>query len=318
MNRSLAAGGLVVGLVLVGAPAEAQMGGVRGEVLDGEGRPVGDAKVVIEGRGELSRRFETETDDEGKYVRIGLPRGLYRVTAAKEGYQAVAVDHGVEMGEPTEVPDLTLRKLDRTSTVDEDAAGELRDKYARAVELTRTRRFDEAEALYMEILKALPGLGPVHQNLGYIAAERGDWARAEQHYLEALALTPDEPAVEHGLIRVYRESGQKDEALELVTRLAEENPEDATAQFNRALFLNDEGRSDEAAEAFEAALAADPALIGAHYELARIRLLQNRAPEAVEHLEAYLAGNPTEEQQKATAEGLLEALKGAEGETVPE
>jgi tetratricopeptide (TPR) repeat protein len=309
MKRVWAVGGLVLGLTLLGAPTEAQMGGVRGKVVDPDGQPVADARIVIEGQGEMSRKYETRTNDKGEYTRVGVMRGPYRIAAFKEGYQPVAIERMVHMGEPTDMPDLKLETLGRDSTVDSDAAAELREKYARAVELTRGGQLEEAEALYLEILEVLPGLGPVHQNLGYIYAEREDWAKAEEHYLEAVELSPEEPSVKDGLIKVYVGSGQTDKALELTTQIAEESPEDAVAQFNLGLFLNDAGRTDEAAEAFEAALAADPALAEAHYELGRIMILESKGPEALEHLEAYLAANPTNEQNKTTAEGLVEALK---------
>jgi Flp pilus assembly protein TadD len=309
MKRVWAAGGLVLGLTLLGAPTEAQVGGVRGKVVDPDGQPVADARIVIEGRGELSRKYETRTNDRGEYAQVGVIRGPYRIAAFKEGYQAVAIERIVHMGEPTDMPDLRFGTLGRDSTVDSDAATELREKYARAVELTRGGQLEEAEALYLEILEVLPGLGPVHQNLGYIYAERQDWAKAEKHYLEALELTPEEPTVKHGLIKVYSGSGQNDKALELATQIAEGSPQDAVAHFNRGLFLSDAGQVDEAAQAFEAALAADPELAEAHFELGRILILQSKGPEALEHLEAYLAGNPTNEQNKTTAEGLVEALK---------
>jgi tetratricopeptide (TPR) repeat protein len=309
MTRVLLAGGLALGLTLLAAPGEAQMGGARGKVVDAEGQPVADATILFESRGGVARKYEAKTNDKGEYIRIGMMRGPYRITATKDGYQAVAMERNIDMGEPTDLPLMTLEPLDRSSTIDPSAAEELKEKYSRAVELTRGGRFDEAEALYKEILETLPGLAPVHQNLGYIYAQREDWPNAEKHYLEALELNPEEPAIKHGLIKVYQGSGQDEKALALVNQMAEEHPEDATAQYNRALFLNDAGKTEEAAKAFEAALAADPAMAEALYELARILLLQSKGPEAIEHLEAYLAANPTNEQNKATAEGLLEALK---------
>ena len=309
MKRLLVAGSLVVGLTLVSAPSEAQTGAVRGKVVDGEGQPVADAKIVIESQGELARKYETRTNEKGEYAQVGIRRGPYRIAAFKEGYQPIALERMIHMGEPTNVGDLKLEALGRDSTVGEDAAGELRAKYARATELTRAGQLDEAEALYVEILEKLPGLGPVHQNLGYIAAEREDWAQAEEHYLEALELTPDEASIKYGLIKVYRGSDQNDKALEIASQLADEYPEDGAAQFNRALFLNDAGRNAEAAEGFEAALTADPGLAEAHYELGRLMLLEDKRAEAIEHLEAYLDGSPSNEQHATTAQGLLEALK---------
>jgi tetratricopeptide (TPR) repeat protein len=309
MKRLLATGGLVLGLALVGAPTEAQMGGVRGEVVDDEGQPVTDAQILIESQGGVSRTYETKTDKGGQYVRIGVPRGPYRITAVKEGYQSTATMGMVEMGEPSGMPRIVLPKVDEDSMVDADAADQLRGKYAQASELLQAGQLDEAEALYLEILTVLPGLGPVHQNLGYIQAQRQNWPEAEKHYLEALELTPEEVSIKHGLISVYRQSGQKEKALEIATRLAEENPQDAVAQFNLGVFLNEEGRLEEARRAYEAALAADPGMSEAHFEVGRLLLLENKGPEALEHLETYLAGNPTNEKNKETALGLVEAMK---------
>ena len=309
MTRALAAGGLVLGLTLLAGPSEAQMGGARGKVVDGEGQPVADATILLESRGGVARKYETTTNEKGEYVRVGLTRGPYRITATKEGYQAVAIERMINMGEPTDIPPMTLQKLGRDSTIDADAAEQLREKYAEASRLLQAGQLDEAEALYLEILNVLPGLGPVHQNLGYISAQRKDWARAEQHYLEAMELSPEETSIKYGLINVYRGSGQKEKALEVATELARENPDDAVAQFNLGVFLNEEGRADEALQAYQAALAADPGMSEAHFEVGRLLLLKDQGPEALEHMQAYLAGNPTNEKNKATAEGLVEALQ---------
>jgi tetratricopeptide (TPR) repeat protein len=309
MKRVLAAGGLVLSLTLAAAPSEAQMGGARGKVVDREGKPVSDAVISFESRGGIARTYEATTNEKGEYVRLGILQGPYRITVRKQGYQSVAMEQMVAMGEPTDMPPMTLQKAGKDSTVDADVAAELKEKYAKAGELLQAGQLDEAEKLYLEFLEVLPGVGPVHQNLGYIHAQRKEWAKAEEHYLEAMELSPEELSVQHGLISVYRESGQTEKALELATALARENPDDAVAQFNLGVFLNQEGRTEEALRAYEAALAADPGMSEAHFEVGRILLLQDKGSEALEHMEAYLAGNPTNEENKATAEGLVEALK---------
>jgi hypothetical protein len=46
-----------------------------------------------------------------------------------------------------------------------------------------------------------------------------------------------------------------------------------------------------------------------HYHLGTLLVGQNKLPEAIAKLEKYLTMNPQNAQNKATAEGLLQALK---------
>jgi len=56
-------------------------------------------------------------------------------------------------------------------------------------------------------------------------------------------------------------------------------------------------------------VAADPSLADAYYHLGTLMVGQNKIQDAVQYLEKFLAMNPTNAQNKATAEGLLAALK---------
>jgi len=74
------------------------------------------------------------------------------------------------------------------------------------------------------------------------------------------------------------------------------------------LLLNS-GDTAGATAAFEAALAADPTMAEAHYHLGTILVGQGKTAEAIEHLEKYLSLNPENQQNVATAKGLIQALK---------
>ena len=87
MKRGWAACGLVFGLALLAAPTEAQMGGARGTVVDDEGQPVADAKILFESRGGVARTYEAKTDEKGQYIRVGITRGPYRITAMGPGLE---------------------------------------------------------------------------------------------------------------------------------------------------------------------------------------------------------------------------------------
>lgn len=299
MRPALAAIGVLAGLVLLAPPAQAQMAGVRGKVVDEEGKGIAGAKILIELQGKLDTH-DTQTDRKGEYLQLGMALGIYRITATREGYVGGLIEIRV-----TGVIDAPRIEL----VVAPPTAAEITEMFNDAVELAKAGQLDEAETAFKELLELLPGLPEVHGNLGYVYAEKKDWANAEASYLAALELSPGDQASMFALSQVYRDSGRDEKAQELLDKMASDRPDDAAAQVKRGIFLLNSGKSEEAQAAFEAALAADSTMAEAHYHLGTILVGQNRVPEAIEHLEAYLATNPDNTQAVATAQGLIEALK---------
>ena len=79
--------GFIFGLLLVLAlPAQAQMGGLEGEVKDYDDKPMADVTVQIE-RTDISGKFETKTDSKGHYIYTGLAAGraTYTIRLLKDG-----------------------------------------------------------------------------------------------------------------------------------------------------------------------------------------------------------------------------------------
>jgi tetratricopeptide (TPR) repeat protein len=310
MKRILTAGGLLLGFVLLGLPAEAQMGTARGKVLDDKGQPLVDAKVLMEFQGGITRKYETKTNKKGDFTQVGMQAGGYKITVTKEGYQGSVIDFRISVGDPTEIPEFRLSTAAAAAQkAGGAAADELRNAFNNAYNLTQAGKLDEAEAAYKAILTKEPNVPEVHQNLGFVYAQKKDMAKAEESYKKALELRPNNPEVTSALARVYQESGQTDKAMELINKAAGENPADAKSQFNAGVFALNAGKAEDAIAAFQKALAADPQLAEAHYHLGTLYVGQNKIPEAVQNLEKYLAMSPGNAQNVATAQGLLAALK---------
>jgi len=305
MKQTAVASPLLMGLVLLAASATAQTGTLQGRVVTEQGTPLAKATVLITAQGGMTDRYEIQTDDGGEYMQIGLRPGAYRVTASAEGYVASVIDTRVSLGDAAKV-DIQL-KLAPPPVKDEATA--LREKFAKAVDLSNSGEFDQAEALYKEVLETHPDIVEAYQNLGYLYEQKEDWAAAQSSYERALELRPGSSEITTALALVYQKSGQSEKATELMARAAAENPQDALAQFNRGGLLLNSGDTAGAIQAFEAALAADPEMAEAHYYLGTVLVGQGRSPEAIEHLEKYLSMSPDREEHVATAEGLLEALK---------
>jgi tetratricopeptide (TPR) repeat protein len=309
MKRLLIAGGFLLGFVLVGAPAHAQTGTARGRVLDDQGQPLAEAKVLLEYLGGVTRKYETKTSKKGEYTQVGMYPGPYKITVTKEGFQGSFAEQRISLGDPTQVPDFKMKTM---ATAQKEAGGgndALKTAFGHALALTQAGKLDEAEAAYKEILVTQPSIPEIYQNLGYIYSQKKDWAKAEEAYKKALELRPNYPDVAAALARVYSDSGQGDKAMETMAKAAGDNPNDAKAQFNMGIFHLNAGKSEEAIAAFTKALAADPTMADAYYHLGTLYVGQNKIADAVQSLEKFLSMNPGNAQNVATAQGLLAALK---------
>jgi len=185
----------------------------------------------------------------------------------------------------------------------------LRTGFQHAVELHNAGKIDEAEAAYKAILEKQPNVAEVYQNLGQLYLAKKDYPSAETAFLKGLEIRPDSSDIATLLARTYQESGQPDKAMALLEKAAGANPQDAKAQFNRGIFLLNANKSEEAIAAFEAAIKADPNLSEAYFRLGAAMIGQGKIPDAITNLEKYLSLNPTDQQNVATAQGLLKALK---------
>jgi tetratricopeptide (TPR) repeat protein len=309
MKRTLIAAGLLLGIGLLAPPAQAQTGTARGKVLDAQGQPIADAKVLIEFQGGITRKFEVKTNKKGEYMQVGMQPGPYRITASKDGYQPAVSDVRVSLGDPTEIAPFRLATAAQAAAAAGSPQAELRASFQKAVELQSAGKLDEAEAAYKAILEKMPDVPEVYQNLGGVYALKKDVPAAEAALVKALELRPDSADIATQLAKLYQENGQNDKAMEIMARSAGSNPADAKAQFNQGIFLLNASKNEEAIAAFEAAIKADPDMAEAYYRLGALMVGQGKLPEAIAHLEKYLSMNPTDAQNVATAQGLLKALK---------
>ena len=92
MSRAQRNAVLLVSLVLISAGFSlAQETVVEGIVLDRDGQPLKDVKIVfVESDGGL--KFTAKSDKKGKFMRVGMPTGRYVVTAELEGYLPLETD----------------------------------------------------------------------------------------------------------------------------------------------------------------------------------------------------------------------------------
>jgi tetratricopeptide (TPR) repeat protein len=313
MKRMLMA---LAALLISASMASAQTGGVRGKILDEAGKPLEGVAVKMEFQGGMTLSFDTKTNKKGEFMQIGLRPGSWKFTFTKENYQVFSAPMKINLGDATVLPDTKLQS-GKAGTPVED----LKKTFGEAVAKIQAGDYDGAIAAFDAMIVKNPSLAEAHYNKGFAQFQKGqakrqqndkegeakDYAEAEATLKRALEVKPDYSDARMLLSNIYTAQGLKDKALEVMSSGSTSN--DPKQLFNLALALLNSGKTEEATEAFLKVEAADPANAEAQYYLATAALNGGKTDECVTRLEKYLSLNPKNDQNKATAQGLLAALK---------
>ena len=301
MKRTLMA---VSALLISVSMASAQTGGVRGKILDDKGHPIEAVAVKIEFEGGVTIAFDTKTNKKGEFMQIGLRPGNWKFTFTKEGFQVFAAPMKISLGEATVLPDTKLVSGKAAAAA---GAEDLQKTFAEAVAKLQAQDFDGAIAAFDAMILKNPSLAEAYYNKGFAQYQKKDYADAEATLKRALEVRADYSDARVLLSNIYSSQGQKDKAIEVMSTGASAN--DPKQLFNLGLALLNSGKNDEAAEAFAKVEVADPSNAEVQYYLGTADLQAGKTDECIAHLEKYLAMGPKNDQNKATAQGLLAALK---------
>jgi tetratricopeptide (TPR) repeat protein len=302
MKRTFAA--LVALSLGLAVQAQAQTGAAHGNVLSEQGEPVVGASVVIEGLGGIPFKGEVTTNDEGRFSQIGLRPGNYRFTVAAEGFGQAIADATVSMGN-TNLPDIVLGAGDGVSP----ERKQVMELFQAATGLAKQGKLDEAEAKLQEAIGVSGDFPEAYYNLGYIHIQREEWEEAETALKKAIDLRPAYADAKMSLSSVYQKTGRGEEAQALIAETAESGDANARTFFNLGIVKFDSGDAAAAVEAFQKAEELDPENAEVQYYLGTLALQQGQTDESIRRLEKYLSMSPTNQQNVATAQGLLQAIK---------
>jgi len=160
IRRALMPSLLVLGLAVVGTPAYAQTGQVKGKVVDAKNQPVEKADVTIEATDGMGRKFKVQTNRRGEYVQIGLPPGQYRISASKDN---LSDSHEQRIGLDAAEVNLTLKAGGAGGNVSAEEAKKaaernaaIRGAFEAGVKLSQENKYDEAIAKFNEVVAQIP------------------------------------------------------------------------------------------------------------------------------------------------------------------
>ena len=326
LGPTLRLGVLLAVCIAVAAPAYAQLGSLKGRVVDEAGNPVPDADLTMEYAGEMNYRFTGKTDQNGEWIRAGLySAGRWTITAKKGDKVGFVGNVEVPTGTVGEAPEIVIRTGGSLpsagggmSQAEVEAAqrqqAELKKLFDEVNAALASNSYAEAVTKLTEATTMVESCAVCYTRLGDVYIKQGDLAQAETAYQKSIELAPNSPDGYEGLAVLYNSQRKFAEAAEASAKAAEVRGAsggggDATSLFNSGAIFMNQGKMEEAQAAFQKAVAADPTMAEAHYQLAMTFINQGKVAEAVKTLEQYLSLNPTGPNAQAARDMLPELQK---------
>jgi len=298
ISRAAILGALVLSLMTLAAPAFAQTGQLKGKVVDAQNTPIRDAKVTMVAS-ETNRKYETKSDGQGNWRQIGLPPGLYAVTAEKD---KMVQTFDVKLGIETKDVNFSLEpggKMNADAAKKEaERVAALQAAFAEGAALTNAGKVDEAIAKFNEVLTTVPKCAECYNNLATIYSRKQDWAKAEESYKKAIELKPDMVDAYIGLANVYNAQKKFPEAQAMSAEAAKHGGAAAGAGnadtfYNQGVIAWNGNDFPKAQELFLSAVKANDKHAEAHFMLGQAYLNTGKLPEAAKEFETYIKIAPT-------------------------
>jgi tetratricopeptide (TPR) repeat protein len=305
--------GVIAAVIGLAMPAFAQSTGmVKGKVTDAKNQPVDGAKVVIEFKEGVTRKFEVKTNKKGEFIQIGLQPGMYQVTASKDGVGTGMQETKITIGSTQQV-DITLQAAGAgggSLSKEEEA---FRKLFTEGVEANKAGKHDEAMAKFSEALKVRPDCYACQYNIGGSLMAKQDYAGAEAAFQAAAKLDPTSAEPYNAMANMYNAQKKFDQAAAMTAEALKRGGGSAgggspETMFNQGVTLWNAGKPAEAKAQFEAAVKAKPDYADAHYWIGMANLNEGKMPEAAAAFETYLKVAPTG-QHAAQVKTVLAQIK---------
>ncbi len=178
--------------IIAASSAVAQVGSVRGKVVDANGQGVRDAMVYIERVG-VRGNYKVKTNKKGNYFHAGLPLGQYAVRLEIDGKQVYSINgYQVKMGE-TKPLDFDLGQIQQESQAASSGAGPTKEQLA-AMSEDQRKQYEKALKARQQQISKNKQLNEAF-NAGMEAKRLEDYQVAVQHFKQALEIDAEQDVI---------------------------------------------------------------------------------------------------------------------------
>ena len=179
-------------IILLASSALAQVGSVRGKVIDPNGQGVRDAMIYIERQG-VRGNYKVKTNKRGNYFHAGLPLGRYAVRLEIDGKPVYSINgYQVKLGEEKPL-DFDLGEIQRENQAAQSGAGPTKDQLAAMSEEQR-KQYEKALKDRQQQISKNKKLNEAF-NAGMESKRLKDWAVAVQHFKTAAEIDAEQDVI---------------------------------------------------------------------------------------------------------------------------
>ncbi len=162
----------------------------------------------------------------------------------------------------------------------------------RALEYQASGNVDEAERLYLRILREHPAIAEAPCFLGILKIQTGDYESAEVFLQQAVNLKPDYALAHYNLGFLFQLQSRFNEAVACYKQTSRLQPDFALTYNNTGIIYQKLGKLNEAQEYFKHAVRLQHDYFEAHFNLGNVFQQQNAFDEALSCYDKTLAINP--------------------------
>jgi len=257
-------------------------GRLIGYVFDEQGNPLEGVKVKLFSLRTQSG-FEVTTDKNGKWTAAWIRGGGWNIDFEKFGYLPKKISVEVqEFGRNPEIK-INLKKAEGLVVTDE-----LKDLLQKGNDLFDQKKYDEAIAIYKQILEKYPDAYIIYKNIGNCYFNQEKYEEAEAAYLKILEKDPQNVDAIILIGNTYANRGQSDKAMEWYSKIEFEKIEDPVVLFNLGTNYYNSSKFEEALKFYQRAVELQKDFLDAIYQLGLTYLTLNKTNEAIQTFENYL------------------------------
>lgn len=237
-------------------------GRITGKIVDENGDPLEGVLILAESLNS-NASLKGNSDKNGNFAVAGMGTGLWQITASKTGYESFSEERKISQLRRNTPVRFTLSRI--TEIADLATDEEYAKKIGEGRQFVEEEKYDEALAVYNELLNEYPHIYQVHLNMGACYFKKDDLENSEAEFKKVLDRITEEfgdykeePQGSHralsGLGEVYLKKGDLETSQSYFAQSLEISPENAVAAYNVGEIFFSNQKIDEAIKYFELAL----------------------------------------------------------------
>lgn len=292
-------------------------GRLKGEVLDENGNPIENAKIVITSIKWQDLSFETISNKKGKWAVIGLGSGMWRVSVTAEGYSPAYIDTDVKQLKRNPEIIIALKKIEQTAYTTSKDRSSL-NLFDQGNKFFTEKKYDEAISAFEQFLEKYPESYQVHINIGNCYIQKNELDKATQEFnkvLEGIKLEKDDLRANEiaakamaGMGEVCLLKGDFENAQKYIKKVLDIFPADEHLTFNMGEIYFSNNKIDDAIHYYELSKQINPEWGKPYLKLGYVYLNKGNFEKAKENLRIFIEVDP-DSPDVQTAQNILKYLE---------